>query len=219
MRVKDFMQTDVITVSSHDSIYDALKLFKEKKIRRMPVVDKGRLVGIVTRKALREASPSKVTSLSMHELNYLLAKMTIKDIMRTKVKTITPDTAIETAGYIMHKDAIGGLPVMEGDISIDVDSYDVFNAIVKINGLDKPVSRITMEVPANDCSSAIFKCLEILGKENCAFRMMSLMPSDVESKKLLIFRFKAGGNLEQLAQDLRDAGFHVVSVFENVMMV
>ena len=58
MLVKDFMQKDVVVVSSHDSIYDALKIFKDKNIRRMPVIDNGNLVGIVTRKALREASPS-----------------------------------------------------------------------------------------------------------------------------------------------------------------
>jgi acetoin utilization protein AcuB len=220
MLVKDFMQKDVAVVSSHDSIYDALKIFKDKNIRRMPVIDNGKLVGIVTRKALREASPSKATTLSVHELNYLLSKMIIADVMKKKVVTISQDTPIEEAGLRMHKNQIGGLPVMENDEMVGfISSNDMFSAIVKINGLDKPVARISLEVPLENWQKTVAKCTEILDEAGCEFKMMSLMKTEDPSKKLMIFRFKEAGDIQNIVEKIKANDLNVISVIQNVQLV
>ncbi len=81
MRVRDMMTRDPITVQPETLVMDARKIMKENNIRRLPVVEKGKLVGIVTKYDLLEASPSSATSLSVYELNYLLAKLKVKEIM------------------------------------------------------------------------------------------------------------------------------------------
>ena len=82
MRIRDMMTKNPITVESEALVWDAQKIMKENNIRRLPVVDKGKLVGIITKHDLLEASPSPATSLSIFELNYLLSKMKVKDIMK-----------------------------------------------------------------------------------------------------------------------------------------
>jgi len=97
MLVRDRMQRNVITVPSSTTILEAQKIMRERVIRRLPVVDEGKLVGIVTYNDLLEASPSKATTLSRFELTYLLSKMTVADIMTRKVVFVEPDTPIEEA--------------------------------------------------------------------------------------------------------------------------
>ena len=94
MKVKDRMSTEVKAVQLDTSLTEAFRLMKEGNIRRLPVQDKGKLVGIITLSDLNQAAPSSATSLSVHELNYLLAKTKIKDILPKKqeVITVTPDT-------------------------------------------------------------------------------------------------------------------------------
>src|SRR5690606_38471029 len=113
MLVKDRMSTNVITITPDTTVPDALVMMEEKGIRRLPVVDKNRLVGIVTLLDLVRASPSPATSLSVWELNYLLAKLPIKDVMAKKVFSVTPDTTIDAAAFLMREQRVGGLPVVE----------------------------------------------------------------------------------------------------------
>jgi acetoin utilization protein AcuB len=97
MRIRDVMSTNVVAVDEKTSIHDAKKIMEAHKIRRLPVMKKDKLVGLVTEHMLLEASPSPATSLSIHELHYLLAKMTVKDIMVKKPLTISPDMPPEDA--------------------------------------------------------------------------------------------------------------------------
>ena len=97
MHIRDYIHTNVITVSGDTPIHDAEKLMSDNKIRRLPVVDKERLVGIVTRDRIREATSSKATSLSMWELHYLLAKMKVKDIMETRFFTVNCEVSMTDA--------------------------------------------------------------------------------------------------------------------------
>jgi len=90
MLVREYMTSPAITVSPDTSIQDAEKMLREHRIRRLPVVEGGKLVGIVTQAKLREVAPSPATSLSIWELNYLLAKMKVKDVMQRNVVTAIP---------------------------------------------------------------------------------------------------------------------------------
>jgi acetoin utilization protein AcuB len=149
MKVKDRMTTEVKVVQLDTSLNEAFRIMKESNIRRLPVQDKGKLVGITTLSDLNQAAPSSATSLSVHELNYLLAKTKIKDILPKKqtVFTVTPDTYIETAAKIMRQNKISGLPVIENDQLVGIiTETDVFDALIDILGVHKPHSRIDVYI-------------------------------------------------------------------------
>ena len=146
MFVKDWMTRDPIVVSSDAPIIEAQKIMRESKIRRLPVVDKGKLVGIVTYRDLIEAAPSDATTLSVHELNYLISKIKVKDIMAKKVITVSPDDTSEYASDLGHKHGVGGLPVLDknGKLCGIVTETDVFRAYNAILGASEGLQRITM---------------------------------------------------------------------------
>ena len=141
MRVSRFMQTNVVTIPSNTLITDAQKLMQQNDIRRLPVVDDGRLVGIITRSRLRDAAPSVATSLSVWELNYLLSKITVKDLMETDVLTTTPRATVEDAAATMAERRIGAMPVMEGDRLVGIiTATDLFRLLIDVLGVRQPGS-------------------------------------------------------------------------------
>ncbi|MBP1765010.1 MAG: guaB 2 [Firmicutes bacterium] len=138
------------------------------KFRRLPVVDNGRLVGIVTDRDLREVSASPATTLSIFELNYLLAKMLVKDIMKRNVITIPAEATIEEAALIMYNNRIGGLVVVDetGNVAGVLTETDIFKSFVDIMGLTEGRTRLTIEVPEDQIGvlhkvTGVFKELNI----------------------------------------------------------
>ncbi len=145
MRVKDRMSGNVLTIQLEGSLDDAFRMMKERKIRRLPVMDQTKLVGIVTLSDLNKAAPSSATSLSVHELNYLLAKTRIKDILPKKQKllTVSSESFIEVAARIMRQNTVGALPVVYGGELIGIiTETDIFDAFIDILGVNKPHCRI-----------------------------------------------------------------------------
>ena len=136
MRIRDVMTKNPVTVSSETLVVDAQKLMKEKDIRRLPVVDRDKLVGIVTKHDLLEASPSPATSLSIYELNYLLSKMKMKEIMKKNPVTLTPDTPFEEAIKIGQDKKIGSFPIMENGklVGITTES-DILRFLTRALGI------------------------------------------------------------------------------------
>ena len=130
--VKDWMTPDVITIKGSTSLPDAHQLMILKKIRRLPVVDdEGALVGIITLGDVRGAEASPATSLSVWELNYLLAKLKVEQFMTPKPTTIAPDTSIGAAAKLMLEKKISGLPVLEnGKLTGIITESDIFRMVV-----------------------------------------------------------------------------------------
>jgi len=130
--VRDWMSSPVVLVTMDTAVADAYNTMMRKGIRRLPVVSEERLVGIVTLGDLREARPSPATSLSIYELNYLLAKLTVGEVMTQHPYTVTPTTGIQKAARIMLERKVGGLPVVDQDdrpIGIITES-DIFRMLV-----------------------------------------------------------------------------------------
>lgn len=147
MLVRDRMSKEVVFINSTTTILEAEKIMKEKEIRRLPVVDRDKLVGIVTYNDLLEAEPSKATTLSRFELTYLLSKMNVSEIMEKKVITIKPDIPIEEAALIMKKNKVGGLPVVEETRVIGmITESDIFDVLVETLGVELGGTRITLEL-------------------------------------------------------------------------
>lgn len=146
MFVANRMTPNPVTIAPSTTLADALLIMRENKFRRLPVVEKEKLVGIVTDRDLREVSPSSATSLSIFELNYLLAKMQIKDIMKKKVITIGLDAVIEEAALLMYNHKIGGLVVTdkEGGVAGVITETDLFKCFVDVMGLPEGKTRLTI---------------------------------------------------------------------------
>ncbi|MGH2521604.1 MAG: CBS domain-containing protein [Anaerolineales bacterium] len=131
--VKDWMSREVVTISPETVLPEAHKLLMEKRIRRLPVVKDGRLVGIVTRSDIRGAQPSSASSLSVWELNYLLARLKVEEIMTPDPKAVSPETTIGDAARLMLEHKIGGLPVVDagGQVVGIITESDIFRLVVR----------------------------------------------------------------------------------------
>lgn len=149
MTVKSVMTSNPYTVTEHDSVSDAQSIMDREKIHRLPVLADGKkLVGIVSKSDLLEAAPSDASTLSVYEMNNLLAKLTIDKIMTREVLTVTPDTLVEDAARLLVDKDIGGLPVMEGDILVGiVTESDLFRLLIDLFGTRKKGVRATFRVP------------------------------------------------------------------------
>jgi acetoin utilization protein AcuB len=143
------MTRNPLTTTPDTSITDALDFMRREKVRRLPVIDRGKLVGIVAEKDLLNASPSPATSLSVWEIHSLLAKLKIKDVMTKKVTTVTEDVLLEDAARIMADNKIGSLPVVrDGTVVGIITETDLFKVFIELFGARQRGVRLTMLVPA-----------------------------------------------------------------------
>jgi acetoin utilization protein AcuB len=137
MLIKDWMAKDPITITEDTSMIKAIHIMKERRFRRIPVVAQGKLVGMVTDRDLKEASPSKATSLDVHELYYLLAELQVQEIMSRNPISVSQDDTVEHAAQIMLEHTISGLPVVDkaGKVVGIITQSDVFRAFMHITGV------------------------------------------------------------------------------------
>jgi len=150
MRVSKWMSPKVLTLLPTDSISTAIHLMKEKRIRRIPIVNEGgKLVGIVSDRDLKDVSPSRATTLDIWELHAVLDKLKIADIMTKKPVTVSPETPIEKAAAIMLEKRVEGLPVLDskGTLVGILTEGDVFRALVDITGAGKKRTRVNLVIP------------------------------------------------------------------------
>ncbi len=150
MLVGERMTRNPVTIQDTASIDDGLHLMRQRKVRRLPVVDAaGKMVGIVSDKDLLHAAPSPATTLSVYELHYLLAKLTVKQVMSSPVITVTSDTPLEEAARIMADNKIGGLPVVDdGKLAGIITETDIFKILVELLGARTAGLRFTVSAPS-----------------------------------------------------------------------
>jgi len=208
MRVKDLMTKNPITVDSETLVLDAHKIMKENNIRRLPVVDKGRLMGIVTRHDLLEASPSPATSLSVHELNYLLSKMKVKEIMKKNPLTLTPDTPFEEALKIGQDKKIGSFPVVDNGklVGIATES-DIVRFLTRALGLRDEGSRITIEGLGGKLDH-LERIISIVNQHQTIILSMISLPRPEKKDWMIVLRLKTS-DPEPIVKDFKKAGFNV----------
>jgi acetoin utilization protein AcuB len=146
MLVRDIMTKNVIAITSDTYVLDAERIMEQNRIGRLPVVDDGKLVGIVTRNDVLKASPTSTTPTNQRHLFYLMSKLTVKEIMKTKILKISPETPIEKAIAIAQKNKVGSLPVVEGDKVVGIlTTNDVFYKILNpLFGIGQKGSRIVI---------------------------------------------------------------------------
>jgi acetoin utilization protein AcuB len=149
MPVQDWMSKDLVTIDEDTSIMKASKVMKQNDIQHLPVLSKGRLVGIVSDRDLKEATPSKATTLDIHEMYYLLDKIVVKSLMAKALVTIAPGDTVEKAAAVMLKQHISALPVVDaqGSLAGILTKGDVFRAFVSISGIYQGPLALGLELP------------------------------------------------------------------------
>jgi len=209
MLVREYMSSPAITVSPETSIHDAEKMLREHQVRRLPVVEKGKLVGIVTQNRLRNVSASPATSLSVWELNYLLAKMKVKDVMEKNVVVITPDTTIEAAATLGQSRGVGTLPVVEGDKVVGVvTTTDLFRILTDALGFGETGARLRIRDRATT-SNAQKDIMDIIGKHGAKIvAMFYSAPGPRASREDLIIHLDTTDPVK-IVNDLKAKAFEV----------
>jgi acetoin utilization protein AcuB len=148
MLVKYWMTADVITTEEDISIVKASELMKERGIQHLPVTKNSRLVGIISDRDLKEAQSSNATSLHIHELHYLLAKLKVKEIMVKKLHTTNAETPVDKAAALMLKHNISALPVVDnkGNLEGIITKGDIFRAMATISGIYQAPLQLGLEL-------------------------------------------------------------------------
>ena len=210
--IKERMQKSPITINPEASFYEARALIRDKGIRHLPVVDKeGHLVGIITDRDIRGAAPSDATSLSAHELHYLLGKLKVSGFMTPKDKliTITPDLIIEEAVQLMRDHKIGCLPIMDGDkLAGLITETDILDFLVDVFGLKMKGTRLT--VALEDAPGQMHGVLEIMKKHNVNIISIVSPTFKVDGKRVAAIRIQTH-EYENIVKELNQKGYEVLS--------
>ena len=179
MAVKHWMTNDVITVKADTSLLKCRNLMKEKNIRRVPVVDDdNHVIGIISDRDVKSASPSKATALEVHEMQYLLAEIKARDIMTPSPVTVKPDATVENAAVLMVDRKIGGLPVVgdDGKLCGIITDQDIFKVLIDITGARLGGLYVALEV--DDKPGAMRPVFDTLRKQGA--RISSVLSRNPE---------------------------------------
>lgn len=202
MLVREWMTRDPRTVSSDTPVMEAMQTMREGGYRRLPVVDGGRLVGIVTDRDLKEATPSSATTLSVYELNFLLAKMRVAEVASEPVVTVDEADPVELAALTMEERKISGLPVVsDGHLVGILTITDLLRALVGSLGLREGGVRVTVDVP--DVPGVLARVAQAAPPSN----IVAAVTSSVEpgERRRLVLRV-AGEGADGFARRLEEAG-------------
>jgi acetoin utilization protein AcuB len=196
MFVGERMAKPVITVSPDMPIVEAINLFKKEHIRRAPVIKDGKLVGIVTEGDLKNASPSAATTLSVWEMNYLLSKVKVLEVMTKNVMTVAEDTPIEEAARIMADNGIGGLPVMRDGYVVGImTETDLFKLFLELMGARDMGVRVTALV--TDKPGELAELSAEIARKKGNFVSFGVFTGEDSSNKTVTFKV-SGMDAEQV---------------------
>ena len=212
MKVRDFMKKEVITVDINTPIMAALEIMKQNKIKRLPVTKNAKFKGFVTRAMIRDASPSEATSLSVYELNYLISKMTVGDIMVKDPITISPDLGVEEAIWLGKKHGIGAFPVLDNNNLVGIiTESDISGVVSNALGLgDRDSKRITIDASGRRFGY-LKDLIEVLDKHHIPLLSIMSIPKSEKGDWFLVLRVKTK-DAALTAEDLKKKGFNVSDV-------
>ncbi|GGC86641.1 CBS domain-containing protein [Enterococcus wangshanyuanii] len=213
MSVSDFMTKTLIVAQPQMKIFDAVDLMKKNNIHRLPVVEKERIVGLITEGTIQSAMPSKATSLSVYEVNYLLNKTTVADVMVKEVQTIKPEASLEDGIYQMRQNNIGVLPVVDTNEQLVgiITNNDIFDAFLKITGYNDGGTRIQLRIP-EDHKGILADITKLLAENDFSILTVVVNRKELETIIELQIESRETAKIEQI---LKTAGY---DVFEAVLL-
>lgn len=213
MYVGRIMHRDLITVPPDTPLSRAHTMIAEKAISHLLVVDgAGNLIGLVSDRDIRQSWASPATSLSKHELNYLLGQITLGMIMTRKIVTVGPETTIERAAFIMQKNKINALPVLQNDKLVGIiTTTDVTEVLLRAIGIDDDSFRLT--VPVKDRVGCIYDISRILKDAGINIRSLVSHPEkNAPGVYQLVMRVSAADG-PKAVESLGKAGFRVLTQY------
>jgi acetoin utilization protein AcuB len=213
MYVRDIMTTNVVTIPSNTSIADAKRIMTAHRIERLPVVDKGKLVGIVTAGLLEQVSPSKATSLTVWELSYLLEKTTVKEIMEKNVITATPDMTVEEALATSQGNKVGSLVVLDdsrvaGIVTTNDFFYKIVNPILGVAKGGALLPGMRIEVSGGGEGKAIEEIISTINKLGIKIDNLHIFTPEEATKKDAILHLQCEDE-SQLVNELKKKGYSI----------
>ena len=209
MFVINRMTKNPMTVTADTKVDEVAHLMKKHNFRRLPVVDDGKLVGFLSDSDLMRVAPSPATTLSRYEINSLLAKICVRDIMKKDVVSVNVDATIEEAALIMYKNKIGGMPVVSnmGAVVGVITETDIFKTFVDVMGLADGKTRITLEV--TDKIGVVKDIAEIFGQAGVSID--SLITCKKEDNKYEIVIRGDITNIDVIKAKLEAKGYKVIN--------
>lgn len=206
MLVREWMTSSPQTVNATTPVMEAMQSLREGGFRRLPVVRNGKLIGIVTDRDLKEATPSKATTLSIYELNYLLSKLTVKDVMKAPVITVRADDPIEQAALLMEEHRVSGLPVLDGPELVGILTItDLMRALVSFLALREGGKRVTVDLPDEP------GVLARVAEQGAPSNIVAAVTTGIQAghKRRMVLRV-TGNDADKFAERLRTAGVMVL---------
>jgi acetoin utilization protein AcuB len=213
MYVGRIMHTHLVTVPPDTSLKKAKDIIENKKINHLLVVSKGGdLVGLVSDRDVKQSWASPATTLSVHELNYLLTQLTVENIMVKKIITISPGTTIERAAYIMQENRINALPVIETEKLVGIiTSTDVMDVLLRSIGFGEKSARFAVLV--EDRIGIVSEVSKILKEQKINIRSLVTWPEkEYPGVYQLVMRVRLEDK-DRAISALSDGGFKVLSEY------
>jgi len=212
MYVKSKMTSNPYTISPDATIAEALELMRHKGIRKLPVVKGGELVGIVTEREMLEVSPSKATTLSVFEVNYLLGKTKVSQAMTKDLITISADALLEEAALLMRDNDISTLPVLDGEkLCGIITETDIFNAFIELMGFGDIGARIAVVV--QDSPGILADIAQVIKEFGVNITHIAVYRGESGYSDVVI-RVNTQ-NTDDMVKALENHGYKVISVLKN----
>ena len=204
MLIKDWMATSMLTVDINTSVMRATRTMKENNIRRLPVLSHGKLVGVVTDRDLKDASPSSTSEMDIHEMYYLLSEMKIKDVMTDKCICLSENDTLEKAALVMLEEKISGIMILGSDDVLVglLSETDILRGFIHATGIRDGAHQFVIDMP--DASGSVTRTLGII--RNHKARVLSILTSfedALRGQKRVSIRFTIDeGEIEKLKDEI-----------------
>jgi acetoin utilization protein AcuB len=175
MLIKDWMATTILTVDANTSVMRATRTMKENNIRRLPVMSHGKLIGVITDRDLKEASPSTTSDIDIHEMYYLLSEMKVKDVMTDKCICLKQNDTLEKAALIMLKERISGIMILDDEDKLVglLSETDILRGFIQATGIQDGAHQYVIDMP--DAAGSTTRIIDLL-RQNEA-RVLSILTS------------------------------------------
>lgn len=213
MLIKDWMATSMLTVDINTSVMRATRTMKENNIRRLPVLSHGKLVGVVTDRDLKDASPSSTSEMDIHEMYYLLSEMKIKDVMTDKCICLPENDTLEKAALVMLEEKISGIMILgpDGNLVGLLSETDILRGFIHATGIRDGAHQFVIDMP--DAPGSVTRALDIIRNHKAGvLSILTSFEDALRGQKRVSIRFTIDeGEIKQLKKEISALDqYHIV---------
>lgn len=212
MFVKNHMIANPFTVSYDQTIPEAQEIMMQNRVKRLPVLKKGKLVGVVSKEDIERYSPSKATALSMGEITYILSRTKISSIMTKNPITISSNALLEEAVTLMRDSDVSFLPVVDdGKLVGIITEGNIFDCFIDLLGFREPGTRFTIE--ADDEPGIMSNLTSIIGKHGANITHVAVYRGAI-GKSAVVIGINSF-NTSAIEKSIEENGFKILHKLKN----